>query len=87
VYEYELTETASSLSAAEIWSYDPGVFLGSTILGDVQRLPNGNTLIVYSTAAEIREVSPSGDVVQTVLCSNAFGYADFRETLYGPPLR
>jgi len=87
VYEYLLTETASSLSSTEIWSYDPGVTLASYVLGDVQRLPNGNTLIVYSTDAEMRELSPAGDLVQTITSNNGFGYADFRETLYGPPPR
>jgi hypothetical protein len=31
------------------------------------------------------EVSPSGEVVQTVT-GETFGYANYRETLYGPPL-
>jgi hypothetical protein len=93
VNAYQLTETATSLSASPLWSYDPGNGLGTIILGDVQRLPNGNTLITYSLAGEMREVSPSGTVVQTIKVTRqfgnagSFGYADFRETLYGPPLR
>jgi len=48
VFEYRLTETATSLSASQIWSYNPGGDRGTGLLGDVQRLPNGNTLITYS---------------------------------------
>lgn len=59
--------------------------LSSPVLGDVQRLPNGNTLITYSTAGEILEVDPSWSTVQTI--TGAYGYADWRETLYGPPAR
>jgi hypothetical protein len=91
VHEYQLTESASSLSASKLWSYEPGD-AGTDILGDVQRLPNGNTLVVYSQDGVIREVSPAGAVVQTIGrdpgdLTSQFGYADFRQTLYGPPLR
>jgi hypothetical protein len=55
-------------------------------LGDVQRLPNGNTLVVYSDEGDMREVTPDGDIVQ-ILTAPMFGYASFRESLYGPPLR
>ncbi len=93
VFEYSLTESAGSVTATQIWSYDPGNNLGSIILGDVQRLPNGNTLIDYSNAGEMREVSPAGAVVQTIRYTSSLtgkrqlGYADFRQSLYGPPPR
>jgi hypothetical protein len=93
--EYSLTETGDTLTANLVWSYGvPSVY--SRILGDVQRLPNGNTLVVFSTTGQIHEVSPSGGLVQTiagVVSPNnprsvaCFAYADFRETLYGPPPR
>jgi hypothetical protein len=91
VYEYRLTESPSALSASQIWSYPSGPT--TEILGDVQRLPNGNTLITYSIDGEMREVSPAGEVVQTITSGTLFGahpwfgYADFRQTLYGPPPR
>jgi hypothetical protein len=56
---------------------------GSGVLGDVQRLPNGNTLVTFSTGGEIVEVDAAWNTIQT-LQSN-FGYANWRETLYGPP--
>jgi hypothetical protein len=51
----------------------------------VQRLPNGNTVITYSNAGQILEVDSSWSAVQTL--KGSFGYADWRETLYGPHAR
>jgi len=55
--------------------------------GDVQRLPNGNFLLTASNAGVIEEVTPAGAVVMTIDAppSLAFGYTEFRESLYGPP--
>jgi hypothetical protein len=82
--EYSLTEGTTSLTANQVWSY-VGTDLASLVLGDVQRLPNGNTLVTYSTDGVIEEVTPAGDLVQT-LSAGSFGYVSFRETLYGPPV-
>jgi hypothetical protein len=64
------------------------------VLGDVQSLPNGNVLVVFSTSGQIHEVSSSGELVQIFFAKTPlgewdapFGYASFRETLYGPPSR
>src|SRR6185312_4755619 len=95
VYEYVLNETATSLTASQLWSYSADNE-GSDVLGDIQRLPNGNTMIDYSRSGEIRELSPTGEVIQVIEATGAtpnasghwaFGYFNFRETLYGPPLR
>lgn len=102
VFEYSLAETATSLTVSEVWTYSsPG--LGSDVLGDVQRLPNGDTLIDYCMDGYIYEVSPSGDLVQTLRADSKnppvgnypppdtihgnFGYLNYRETLYGAPIR
>ncbi len=85
VYESVLDETDTLLVSWVEWDYSVTDLL-SLAYGDVQRLPNGNTLIVYSSANDIREVTPEGEVVQ-IVTGSSFGYADFRETLYGPPLR
>ncbi len=80
VYEYELdveTETANLL-----WQYDQEV-VGAT-LGDVQRLTNGNTFITNSAAGELVEVNPNGELVRR-FSTYYLGYAQFRESLYGPP--
>jgi hypothetical protein len=83
VLEFELN-TAGVLSAAPVKDFTSGT-LSSNVLGDVQRLPNGNTLITYSTSGEILEVDSSWVIVQTI--TGTYGYSDWRETLYGPPAR
>jgi hypothetical protein len=82
VLEFKLSTAAGALSATLVEDFTSGD-LNSDVLGDVQRLPNGNTLITYSTAGEILEVDPSWNTVQTI--TGTYGYADWRETLYGPP--
>ncbi len=59
---------------------------GATNFGDVQRLPNGNTVITYSTSSLLQEVDANDAVVLEVKGSGSFGYVEFRESLYGPPL-
>ena len=83
-----LTISGGKGTAKQSWSYASNVTV--QYMGDVQRLENGNTLITFSTAGEIREVSPSGSVVQTIKVSgsgNLFGFAEKRKSLYGPPPR
>jgi hypothetical protein len=57
-------------------------------LGDVQRLPGGNTLINYGNGGNIQEVDSSGNVVMEIKGSSgsSFGYSEWRDSLYGPPL-
>lgn len=55
----------------------------SSNLGDVQRLPGGNTLITYSSDGQIVEVDSDWNEVQTV--SVRVGYSSWRPTLYGTP--
>ena len=84
VIELVLDETAQT--ATKAWQYQNG--MNSTILGDAQRLPNGNALATYSHVGVMQEVDPSGTVVQAFKSMIlSFGYADFRESLYGPPPR
>ena len=56
----------------------------SKVLGDVQRLPNGNILVTSSTSGQIHEITRPAPVVAKFK-STAFGYSEFRESLYGPP--
>jgi hypothetical protein len=79
---YKLTETGT-FAAQKLGSYAPGTT--SAVLGDVERLPNGNTIVAFSNAGVIHEIDPSGALVQSI--SGPGGYADWRETLYGPPPR
>ncbi len=80
----ELFLDAQSGIVSERWVYAGGVVSG--VMGDVQRLPNGNTLVTYSAAGEIREIAPSGEIVR-VLNVDGLGYTDWRPTLYGAPAR
>ncbi len=80
VLEYALDE--ANWSATLVWEYASD--LGSATLGDVQRLPNGNTLITYSNAGTIAEVDPGGQLVQ-VFTTDPLGYAMHRTKLSGPP--
>jgi hypothetical protein len=59
----------------------------SNVLGDAQVLPNGNILVTFSTGGQMHEITPSGTLVAkyTAPSGSAFGYAEFRESLYGPP--
>jgi len=83
VLEFKLS-TSGTLSAASIKDFTSDS-LSSNVLGDVQRLPNGNTLIAYCTSGEVLEVDPSWATVQTLM--GIYGYIDWRQTLYGPPPR
>jgi len=83
VFEFKLNATPSSLSSKLVKDYSGGG--SSTTMGDVQRLPGGNTLVTYATDAKIVELDSSWNEVQTF--SARVGYSNWRPTLYGPPLR
>ncbi|MBN2717022.1 MAG: aryl-sulfate sulfotransferase [Deltaproteobacteria bacterium] len=80
--ELALDITAGSIN--EIWYYASEN--RSLALGDVQRLPNGNTLVTYSSAGVIHEVTSSGELVRRIDI-DGLGYADWRPILYGEPAR
>jgi hypothetical protein len=77
------TATEYSLDGEKIFTYDSGI--STSNLGDVQRLPNGNTLVTYSSATVIHEVSPEGTLVVEIDTGRSVGYTLWRPTLYGPP--
>lgn len=83
IFEFDITATADAMTAVPVKEYVGTQ--SSTILGDVQRLPNGHTLITYSTDGKIVEVDADWNIVQTI--SGNFGYAEWRPSLYGPPIR
>ena len=58
---------------------------GTDFMGDVQRLPSGNTLITYPSGP-IQEVDANDAVVLEIRGTNLFGYVEFRQSLYGLPL-
>jgi hypothetical protein len=68
----------------KIWSYVSSMAYKTDILGDVERLPNGNTIIDYATKSAIEEVDSSGTLLQRITTQGNFGYIEKRATLYGP---
>ncbi|MBN2193516.1 MAG: hypothetical protein JW751_11935 [Polyangiaceae bacterium] len=86
VLEYTLNASGIPMTATAVSAYSSLSGSHSDSLGDVQRLPNGNTLVVFSNNGVIQELDSSWKVVQT-LSAVSFGYADWRRTLYGPPER
>ena len=62
----------------EIWSVDLGVSVPN--LGDVQRLPGGNTLVHLSGVGGIVEIAPDGSVVSEV--DTFAGYGFWMQDLY-----
>ncbi len=80
VIEFKLD--LNSMTATEVWRYSSNN--GSPTLGDVQRLPNGNTLVTYSNSGVLHEVDSSGGLVQSFTIGSV-GYVTHRPTLYGPP--
>lgn len=60
----------------------------SAVLGDVLRLPNGNTLVAYSTSGVIHEIDPAGTLLREIRwpLGSAFGYVQHRSSLYADPL-
>lgn len=73
-----------SLAGQEIFRYESGD--STQNLGDVQRLPGGNTLVTFSNDGIIHQVDADANLVLEVDSGGqAFGYAVWRESLYGPP--
>ena len=69
----------------ELSSYEAA--LTSANLGDVQRLPGGNTLVDFSNADTIHQIDSKGTLLVEITgpaTQNRFGYATWRPTLYGP---
>jgi hypothetical protein len=73
-----------TLDGQEIWRYESGNF--SANLGDVQRLPGGNTLVTFSNDSVVHEVNGDGEVVLEFDGGGSFiGYSLWRPSLYGAP--
>jgi hypothetical protein len=84
MWNYKLD--TSTMKATPVMHYTASG-ASSNVLGDAQVLPNGNILVTFSTGGQMHEITPSGTLVAkyTAPSGSAFGYAEFRESLYGPP--
>jgi len=76
-------------TATKMWSYAPSPTIANAIMGDVQRMPNGNTIIAYSLQGLIHEVDSTGTLVETLSwgLGSPLGYFIKTPTLYGAPPR
>ena len=83
----EVMTNPTAKTAMQSWSYRASPGIQNDVMGDVQRLPNGNTIVAFSTQNEVQEVSSSGSVLQTLTFGSAIGYIQKRATLYGAPPR
>jgi hypothetical protein len=66
----------------EVWRYESDHYSGN--FGNVQRLPNGNTLVNYSNVGVIHEVTADGVKVLEITTNPYLGYASWRPDLYRP---
>ncbi|MBN2576483.1 MAG: aryl-sulfate sulfotransferase [Deltaproteobacteria bacterium] len=85
--EFKVDEAAKS--ATTVWSYKANPGIQVDILGDLQRMPNGNTIVGYSTKGMLHEVDENGTLLEEWMWPSGatFGYIEKRATLYGPPLK
>jgi len=70
-------------TATKIFEYEGGG--SSQTLGDVQRLPSGNTLVTYSNDGLQHEVNADKKLVRSFEWTDQVGYATHRPSLYGKP--
>lgn len=78
-YQYDLSSGTGTL----VMNYAPQG-RSSGAFGDVQRLPNGNTLVTYSTQGVIHEIDSNATLLREI-STDPLGYSQHRKTLYGPP--
>jgi hypothetical protein len=84
--EIKLDLTAKTVT--KIWSYKAmGTTYQTDVMGDLQRLANGNIVIAFGGKGIIQEIKPDGTVLQEMRTTTNFGYIQKRATLYGPPPR
>jgi len=83
----ELQLDLAAKTAKKAWTYQASPAIANDIMGDVQRLKNGNTIVAYSTKGVLHEVSAQGTLLQAWSwpIGGAFGYISKRKSLYGPP--
>lgn len=79
----ELTLVEGSEIVSESWTHEVDPCLFVYALGDVRRLPDGNTLITWSTSGQMDLVAPDGTVVWQLNSAfgHGFGFSQWVETL------
>jgi hypothetical protein len=79
-YAFDPTQPTADL----VWDYDTNVF--SPVLGDVQRLDTGETMVVESLAGQIERVTADGDSEWKVntQAGTVFGFGEHYTSPYEP---
>jgi len=75
----------SNMTATSTYNYSMSG-ANSNVMGDAEFLPNGNLLVTFSQSGQINEVTATGQLVASFK-GTAFGYTEYRDSLYGPPPR
>jgi hypothetical protein len=85
VLGYRLDDEAGT--AENHWEYRAEFPLFCYTYGDVNRLESGNTLVTWSTAGQMEEVTPEGEIVWQLKAAlgGGFGYTTRVESLYPDP--
>jgi hypothetical protein len=83
----ELTLDPVAKTSTKKWSYKANPAIQVMVFGDVERLPNGNTIVNYGTTGTIEEVDASGNLLQKITFNGDFGFFDKSPTLYGRPTK
>jgi len=63
-YAVELVLDRAANTVKQVWSYQPTPAIQSDVLGDVQRLPDGHTLVAFSVHAIVHEVDAGGSFIR-----------------------
>ncbi len=75
--EYRLDEHA--MTAELVWQYRASPDIYGSFMGNVQRLPNGNTFICWGGGSAVSEVRPDGSMVFEIqLEPNVYSYRAYR---------
>jgi hypothetical protein len=80
----ELMLDPTAKTSKKIFSYQASPAINVSVLGDVERLPNGNTIIDFGTGTKIQEFEKNGTLLQQISATVNFGFMEKRATLYGP---
>ena len=85
----EIKLDLSAKTITKVWSFQGAANLQNDIMGDVQRLANGNTIVAFSIKGAMQEVDAGGSILSdwNFPLAAEFGYIEKRATLYGPPPR
>ena len=84
----EIKLDLNAKTVTQIWSYmGMGNAYQTDVMGDLQRLHNGNLVIAFGGKGIIQEITATGTVLQELRTQTNFGYIQKRMSLYGPPPR